>query len=140
MVLRAHDFGPESVAAFHTAGQLDLNDYRWPYLEGLTLVQTDPDAGLGRLRRAAEIAPKDRPEPRLRLAELLLERGDADGAARLAEVVLDAAPRHPRAELILARVAASRDDWKAVLERTAGCAHHPSCQRRPCCGARRTPG
>ena len=125
MLLLAHDFDTESRAVFHRAAELDPADYRWPYLEGLTRVLYEPEAGLERLRRAAELAPANRPEPRLRVAELLLERGDLAGAASLAE----RAPGVGRAELVLARVAAARGDWAAVLSRTDRCASDALCAR-----------
>jgi tetratricopeptide (TPR) repeat protein len=129
MLLLAHDFQAESRAAFRTAAELDPADYRWPYLEGLTLVLREPEAGLDRLRRAAELAPANRPEPRLRLAELLTERGDLDGAAALAQGVVAAGGENSRAELILARVAAARGDWPGVLDRTARCGSDPAARR-----------
>src|SRR5438046_2762151 len=45
MLLRAHDFDTESLAAFRTAGNLDPKSYRWPYLEGVTLVLFEPGPG-----------------------------------------------------------------------------------------------
>lgn len=128
MVLRAHDFDRDCVAAFRTAAALDPGDYRWPYLDGLTRVLHDPDAGLERLLRAAELAPADRPNPRLRAAEALLERGDLDRAAELAEAVLKKGP-NPRALLVLGRVAAARGDWAGVLERTDALANESECRR-----------
>lgn len=125
MVLRAHDFDTESVAAFRTAASLNPDDYRWPYLEGLTLVLFEPGPGLERLRRSADLAPPDRPGPRLRTAEILVERGDLDGAAALAKAVAD----HPRAQLVLARVAAARGDWDAVLDHASACGEWPECRR-----------
>ena len=129
MYLRAHDFDTESIAAFRAAARLDPADYRWPYLEGLTLVLFEPDAGLERLRRAAELAPPARPEPRFYLAERLLERGDLDGAAALAETVRSTEPRNGRASLILARAAAARHDWGAVIEHATVAAGDAGCRR-----------
>ncbi len=125
MILRAHDFDTDSMSALATAAQLDPTDYRWPYLEGLTRVLFEPGAGLERLRKAAELAPADRPHPRLRVAEVLLERGDLDGATKLAESV----PNNTRAALVLARVAAARGDWQAVLDRTLACANDSDARR-----------
>jgi tetratricopeptide (TPR) repeat protein len=112
MVLRANDFDRESVLAFAAAEALDPSDWRWPYLQGLTLVLFEPDRGADRLRQAAERAPPDRAEPRLRYAEILFERGDLEGAARFAS------GSSARAMLLSARIAAERSDWPTVLERT----------------------
>ena len=115
MTLRAHDFDAVSVQAFRSAGELDPNDYRWPYLEGLSLVLIAPDRGLERLRHAAKLAPAARPEPRLRVAELLFERGDFDAATAIAESLLQTDPGLGRAHLVLARVALAQGDRDAAL-------------------------
>jgi cytochrome c-type biogenesis protein CcmH/NrfG len=128
MLLLAHDFDTESRIAFHTAGELNPADYRWPYLEGLTRVLYEPEVGLQTLRRAAELAPPERPEPRLRVAELLLERGDLDATASFASGALSSAMAM-RAELILARVAAARGNWQGVLEHTGRCGSDAFCRR-----------
>ncbi len=125
MVLRAHDFDTASVQAFRTAEKLDATEYRWPYLQGLTLVLLDPDVGVECLRRAADRAPPRRTEPRLRLAEVLLERGKLDEAEQLAGAGDD-----PRASLVRARAAADRGDWAAVLERVAACGGEPACRKK----------
>jgi cytochrome c-type biogenesis protein CcmH/NrfG len=128
MLLLAHDFDTESRAAFRTAAELNPSDYRWPYLEGLTRVLYEPEAGLDTLRRAAELSPADRPEPRLRVAELLIERGELDSASKLASDTLTSG-MSTRAELILARVAAARGDWQGVLDHSAKCTTDPRCAR-----------
>lgn len=116
MVLRAHDFDRECTAAFRTAAQLEPTDYRWPYLDGLTRVLHDPDAGLERLLRAAELAPANRPAPRLRAAEALLERGELDRAAQLADSVRKM-KFNARAVLLLGRIDAARGEWRGALAR-----------------------
>src|SRR5262249_34745900 len=72
MVLRAHDFGPEANACFAEAERLDPRDPRWPYLQGLTLLLTDLDAGIAKVRRAVELCKPLNTTPQLRLAEALL--------------------------------------------------------------------
>lgn len=130
MVLRAHDFDMESVQALRVAEQLDPADWRWPYLQGLTLALFDPEVGVACLRRATDRSPPNRPEPRLRLAEVLAERGQLDDSRALVQVVLDQSPDDPRATLVTARVAADRGDWKAVLTATDPLRNHPACQKR----------
>jgi cytochrome c-type biogenesis protein CcmH/NrfG len=121
MVLRAHDFPEEANACFAEAERLDGGEPRWPYLRGLTLVLTDPGAGIPCLERAVGRAP-DRPEPRLRLAEVLLEQGAQDEARRHLEGALALAPGHARARLGLARLAFAAEDWRAGLKHLEGCA------------------
>jgi tetratricopeptide (TPR) repeat protein len=113
MVLRANDFDRESMQAFAAAEWLDPSDWRWPYLHGLTLVLFEPDRGADCLKRAAERAPAERAEARLRYAEVLFERGELDAADRLT-----ASSTEPRAALLSARIAAERNDWPAVLARS----------------------
>lgn len=107
MVLRAHDYAPEAITCFQEAARLEPREPRWPYLHGLSLVLTDADTALPLLRRAAELAG-DEPAPRLRLAEVLLNRGQLDEAEALFRQALDAAPQHPRALLGLGQVLAQR--------------------------------
>jgi tetratricopeptide (TPR) repeat protein len=130
MVLRAHDFDTQSVEALRAAERFDPDEPRWPYLQGLTLVLYDPDAGLACLERAAAKARDDRPEPRLRLAEVLLDRGRVAEAEEAARPVADRRAWDPRAGLVLARAAADRGDWAAVLERTEPIRNEPTARKR----------
>jgi tetratricopeptide (TPR) repeat protein len=130
MLLRAHDFDMPSVEAFRAAEQFDPENPKWPYLQGLTLVLFDPEPGLVCLRRAADKAGTTRPEPRLRLAEVLLDRGQVEEAEAAARPVLERWPSDPRAAIVMARVAAERGDWAAVLSRTQRLGESPSARRR----------
>jgi tetratricopeptide (TPR) repeat protein len=127
MVLRAHDFEADSVQSLREAERLDPSDPRWPYLQGLTLILARPDEGLACLRRAAERSPANRPEPRQRLSEVLLELGRIDEAEETARPVGDS---NLRAALISARVAASRGDWAGVLSRTEPLRDEPQCRKQ----------
>jgi cytochrome c-type biogenesis protein CcmH/NrfG len=120
MVFRAHDFGDESVVCFREAERLDPNDPRWPYLTGLTVVSTDPEAGIRCLERA--VARTDKIEPRLRLAELLLEQGRLTEAEGHFRAVLEISPAVMRARLGMARLAFARNDWRAGLNHLEGAA------------------
>jgi tetratricopeptide (TPR) repeat protein len=130
MVLRAHDFDAASVEALRAAERFDPDNPKWPYLQGLTLVLSDPDAGLACLERAAAKAPPERTEPRLRLAEVLLDRGRVAEAEALAGPIADRWPEDPRAGVVLARAAADRGDWAAVLARTDPVRHDPAARRQ----------
>jgi len=130
MALRANDFDMPSVDAFAAAELFDPKDYRWPYLQGLTLVLFEPEAGLACLRRAADRAPEDAPGPRLRLAECLLERGRVDEAADLMVNDRGVGREAGRAAWILARVDAERGNWNGVIERTATHRDDPSVRKR----------
>jgi tetratricopeptide (TPR) repeat protein len=125
MVLRANDFDTDSVRAFEVAERLDPADWRWPYLQGLTLVLFEPDRGTDCLKRAADRAPADRPEAKLRLAEVLFDAGDTDAAGRLAE-----GSNGPRAALIQSQVLARRGDWAGVVRVTEPHRSNPLCRKR----------
>jgi tetratricopeptide (TPR) repeat protein len=114
MLLRAHDYGDEANVCFARAEQLDANDPRWPYLQGLTLVLADREAALPLLERASDLSPNC-VAPRLRLAEILLMQGRPDEAARHFRLVLKAEPDNARAALGLARLAQRRGDLQEAL-------------------------
>jgi tetratricopeptide (TPR) repeat protein len=130
MVLRAHDYGSESVQAFQVAEQLDKKDPRWLYLQGLTLVLAKPDEGLACLERAAPLVPLGQTEPPLRLADLYVERGRLDDAEKLAKDVLDRSPNNAHALVLNARIAAERNEWEQVLQLTSAPRDHPNCRKQ----------
>jgi tetratricopeptide (TPR) repeat protein len=109
--LRAHDLGPQADVCFRNAESLDPNDYRWPYLLGVSLTTTDADEGLACLRRAAALAG-NRPHVLLRLAESLLDRRLTTEAAAVINRVLSFAPSNPRAQLAQARLLLLQGDWE----------------------------
>jgi tetratricopeptide (TPR) repeat protein len=127
MVLRAHDFEAECVQALREAERLDPTDPRWPYLQGLTLLLARPDDGIACLRRAVDRSRADRPEPRLRLAEALFDRGQADEAESFARSVGEA---NPRAAMVLARVSSARGNWADVLRLIEPHRDDPACQKK----------
>jgi tetratricopeptide (TPR) repeat protein len=121
MVLRAHGLADESSFCFLQAERLDSREPRWPYYRGLTLVLTEPAEGLACLRRAVERLGDGPLEPRFRLAEVLLEQGEAEEAAGQVEAALRREPAHPRGRLLQARLAFARGDWKGALANLDGC-------------------
>ncbi|HEY7314225.1 MAG TPA: tetratricopeptide repeat protein [Gemmataceae bacterium] len=121
MVLLAHDFHPEAQRCFAEAERLDPTEVRWPYLRGLSLLLTEPDAGLRCLQRVAESSGKDPPPPRLRLAETLLTQGRLDDAEHHLEQTRKAEPDNPRLQLNLGRLALLRGQWQSALELLEPC-------------------
>jgi cytochrome c-type biogenesis protein CcmH/NrfG len=120
MVLLAHDFRQEANVCFVEAERLDPGELRWPYLRGLTLVMSSPEAGIPCLERAVALSG-NRPEPRLRLAEALLEQGRLEEAEHHLQAALELAPGHPRAGLGLARLAFAREKWAEGLHHLESC-------------------
>jgi len=115
MLLRANDFDMDSLKAFEVAERLDPSDGRWPYLRGLTLVLIDANSGIAALRIAVAISPPERIEPALRLADVLLERGELDDASRVIEPIVVRSRNEPHAGWLQSRIAAERGDWETVL-------------------------
>jgi tetratricopeptide (TPR) repeat protein len=116
MVLRAHDFAAEANTCFLEAERFAPKDPRWPYLHALTLLMTDPDAGLPRLRRAVELCRDDPYEPRLRLAQVLLARGEHEEAEQHFRQLLEYEADHPGAHLGLGRLAYQRGRLRACIQ------------------------
>jgi cytochrome c-type biogenesis protein CcmH/NrfG len=121
MVLRAHGFADESSACFAEAERLDPREPRWPYYRGLTLVLTDPEEGLACLRRAVGRMDDDALEPRFRLAEVLIQQGHQDEAARVLDDARALQPGHPRGRLLKARLAQAVGDDRGAVNALEGC-------------------
>jgi tetratricopeptide (TPR) repeat protein len=97
-----YEFIAEAESAFDQAARLSPGDPRWPYLQAILLLNRQPDTAMRKLARAASAG--DRPDmPRLRLAEFLTERGEANAADHFRSL-LQVDPGHPRALLGLARL------------------------------------
>jgi tetratricopeptide (TPR) repeat protein len=109
MLLFAHGLAPDAVQrCFAVAERLAPKSPRWPYLAGLALAATDPQAAIARLHRAVELTSEPYDAPRLRFAEVLLAEDRLDDATRQFEQVLRSCPGNVRAELGLGRAAARR--------------------------------
>jgi len=120
-VLRAHGFAVESNYCFDVAERFDPAQPRWPYLHGLTLVLTDPAAGIPCLERAVTRCDDNPPAPRLRLAEVLLEQGRLDEVEAHLRQAQRRDPEDPRILLGLGRLAFARGDWQTALDHLARC-------------------
>jgi tetratricopeptide (TPR) repeat protein len=132
MVLRAHEFGEEAVQCFAQAESLDPVEPRWPYLEGLSLLDSgEPEKATDCLRRAVERCTEQHPVvPLLKLAEVLLDMGPADEAEALLKKAAQRDPHNARAQLDLGRVAYGRGDNVAALEHLAAAMNDSQTRRR----------
>jgi tetratricopeptide (TPR) repeat protein len=117
MMLMVHDFRDKADFCLALAEKLDPNEPRWPYYQALgALLYADSEAGLPKLERAVALRGDSDDAPRLRLAELLLSQKRLDEAESHFRHLLHKTPRHPRAELGIARILALRGDRQASLE------------------------
>lgn len=104
MVLEAHAYHDAARRCFVQAERLDPQDYRWPYLQAMTLAETDVQRAIACCRRSAALR-EDRLHVRLRLAQLLLETGKPSEAAQHLRIVRRERPDDPATLLLLARAA-----------------------------------
>ena len=113
MALRAHGFDLQSDRAFRRAQDLDRQEFRWPYLLGVSLENVDPVEAEACMRRALELAP-GRALPRLPLAELLAASGRSQEAELMFQEASKLESLNTRAMLGLARLKADADDFPAA--------------------------
>jgi tetratricopeptide (TPR) repeat protein len=109
-LLHAHIFHPEALTCYAEAERLAPDDPRWPYHQGMILYPDRPDDALVKLRRAAEVAPRQPEVVRLRYAELLLSSGKTADAREQYEAIRKGDLGHAAANLGLARVALADGD------------------------------
>lgn len=129
MVFLAHDFHDEAERCFAQAERLDPADGRWPYLRGLSLLPTNPDASILCLQRAAERCGEHPLAPRLRLAETLLHQGRLDEAELHLEQARKAERSNARVQLGLGRLAILRGEWRSALEYLEPCTNDVHAQQ-----------
>jgi tetratricopeptide (TPR) repeat protein len=129
-VLLAHDYNPDANRCFQQAERLDPHEPAWPYLQGLNLVIHNPEAGIPCLERADKYGDGRQVEPRLLLAEVLLERGRLDEAQSLLEQVRSNDPDNIRAQLDLGRLELLRQNWRAGLDQLEKCRNDPHTRKR----------
>jgi Flp pilus assembly protein TadD len=101
MLFDAHDLVGESETCYRQAQALAASDPRWPYLLAHLLVATHPAEAEALLRQAMKVSSQ--PEPGVRLAALLRDRGDIEGAAAILRLEAAAEPNTPRIHYELAR-------------------------------------
>jgi tetratricopeptide (TPR) repeat protein len=117
MLLHAHDQLDVAEPWYRHAAQLDPTVLDWPYLQGVVQAERGRYEEAARsLRDAVTKRPRDRPA-RLKLAEVLLARGDRDASAALYDEILKAHPDTPQAHHGAGRVEAARSRPAAAAQR-----------------------
>jgi tetratricopeptide (TPR) repeat protein len=130
MVLNVHSFPREANSCYAEAERLDAGDPRWPYLRGLNLLPTDPDAAIPCLERAVACGGDEPPAPRLRLAEALLDQGRLDEADRHLRQSPAREGNNPRARFGLGRLAFLRENWRSAVDLLATCTADEHARKR----------
>lgn len=128
-LLHAHVFHPEALICYAEAERLAPDDPRWPYQQGMVLYPDRPDDALVKLRRAAELAPRQPEVVRLRYGELLLSSGKTADAREQFESVRKTDRGHAVANLGLARVALADDDATACVRFAEEARTNPSTRK-----------
>lgn len=135
-VLAANDLDREAQICFAEAEQLDPNNPRWPFYQGLFLVnQGEREAALPYLQRSAErcaVAAPDNTVPRLMLAETLLALGQSAEAEEYFRQVLARHGDNLRAHYGLALAASARQDWQTSRTHLLRCLGSPFAQQKAC--------
>lgn len=109
-------FGP-SAACYRNAARLDPTDYRWPYYSGvLARLDGRPEIALAEFTRAGKLRPNHLPIL-LHLAELAFEVGESERSEALYRQVLASNPASAAAHLGLGRIASTRGEHAAAIER-----------------------
>jgi tetratricopeptide (TPR) repeat protein len=132
-VLRGYDYREQAAVCFARAEVLEPSSVRWPYLQGEALIQSDREAAIPHLRRAAGVYEQspavDNVAPWLRLGEVLLAVGRYDEAEISLRRALDMEPDDASIEasihLNLGLLALVRDDLKESRAQLLRCLDNP---------------
>ncbi|HTU23516.1 MAG TPA: tetratricopeptide repeat protein [Gemmataceae bacterium] len=133
MLLLANGFAEQAGAFLQQAEKLQPNDPRWPYLQAVPLLVRDREAAVPYLRRAVELGElhhPSNPTPRLRLAEVYLEKGELESAEQLCRTALERQPDNPRAHFNLGVIALARNDLEASVTHLTRAAASPYARRK----------
>jgi tetratricopeptide (TPR) repeat protein len=109
MLLFAHQFEFEANTCLAQAAELDPNDFRWPYLLGISLSVSEPRIAAGHFRRALALR-SDFPAAHLRLGELLLLSEEFTEASQHFEAAHQAELNEPRTHYNMARLLVAQGD------------------------------
>jgi tetratricopeptide (TPR) repeat protein len=128
-VLLHAQFQTEANFAFQQAERFSPRDARWPYLHGMLLREDQRDTALKLFEQASRLCGNQPDAPRLRLAQLLLERGRFNEAETHFQELLKSEPSHPPALLGLARIRLAQDRAAESTDLLGRCLDSPHVAR-----------
>ena len=129
--LMHYEFIEESARAFDRAEKLSPNDARWPYLCALLFLPREAETAMMKLRRVIAISERA-DAPRLRLAQLLAERGHSREAEQHFQTLLLLTPNHAPALLGLARLRYNQGLLAESTNFLSGCLQDPHTAKSAC--------
>jgi tetratricopeptide (TPR) repeat protein len=116
VVLHAYDQYDRAAACYEHARAIDPNRFEWRYYLGLANADAGrADPAIAALRDALTLAPTDVPG-RLKLADLLFDRGDTEESRRLYASVMADRPASALAHYGVGRTLAARGDVAAAAK------------------------
>jgi cytochrome c-type biogenesis protein CcmH/NrfG len=135
MLLRGVRLHQPARVCFAQAARLEPEEVRWHYLYGEAFLPGNPESALPPLRRAAALWDRGKPAhvaPWLRLAEVLLARGDYDEAERFLRRSIELDPTNASIHLQFGLLALARDDFEEARRRLLRCQYSAYTRQRAC--------
>jgi tetratricopeptide (TPR) repeat protein len=129
VALVVHKLEKEALPCLAQAEKLQPTEPRWPYFQGIALLTSDSDAAVVKLARGADLTDPSIAAPRIRVAQLLIERGRLDEAERYLRAVLERQPNEPRALLALGKLELAHERFNEARDYLLPAANAPETAR-----------
>jgi tetratricopeptide (TPR) repeat protein len=110
---------------FKKAQELDPNEGKWLYFNGLTYLPGKIESAIPLIAGAADLLDSQTYAPRLRLANILSEDGQTDQAEPHFKKILEYRPDNPMSQLGLGRVAMANGNGSEAIRYFELCKDHP---------------
>src|SRR5262245_57840944 len=104
MIYHIHELPQEARGCYEQAEAFQPNNPRWPFFQGQLGLVENQELALKKFELAARLSAPEQDFPRLRLAQLWIERGQFNQAAGALRALLERRPEHALARLELGRL------------------------------------